>query len=71
MKWHAGRLAVIRALWVFASTGKNFLNTIVGLARDRSEPRIVADQLGAPTSSRSVAEGLISLPARDDGNAIS
>jgi dTDP-4-dehydrorhamnose reductase len=63
-----GSHLVIRTSWVFASTGKNFLNTIVRLARERSEPRIVADQVGAPTSSRSVAEGLISLLARDNGN---
>jgi dTDP-4-dehydrorhamnose reductase len=43
----------------------------VRLARERSELRIVVDQVGAPTSSRSVAEGLISLLARDDGNSSS
>lgn len=65
-----GSHLVIRTSWVFASKGKNFLNTIVRLARERSELRIVADQVGAPTSSRSVAEGLISLLARDDGKGI-
>ena len=65
-----GSHLVIRTSWVFASMGKNFLTTIVRLARERSELRIVADQVGAPTSSRSVAEGLISLIARDDGNEI-
>jgi dTDP-4-dehydrorhamnose reductase len=65
-----GSHLVIRTSWVFASKGKNFLNTIVRLARERSELRIVADQVGAPTSSRSVAEALISLLAPDDGNEI-
>jgi dTDP-4-dehydrorhamnose reductase len=68
-----GRHLVIRTSWVFASKGKNFLNTITSLARERSELRIVADQVGAPTSARSVAEGLISIlgvTARDDGNEI-
>lgn len=64
---------VVRTSWVFASKGKNFLNTIVRLARERSELRIVADQVGAPTSARSLAEGLISIlavPARGGRNEI-
>ena len=56
-----GSHLVIRTSWVFASKGKNFLNTIVRLARERSELRIVADQIGAPTSARSIAEGLTSI----------
>jgi dTDP-4-dehydrorhamnose reductase len=64
-----GSFLVIRTSWVFAAKGKNFLNSIVSLARERSELRIVADQVGAPTSARSLAEGLISIlgvTARDD-----
>jgi dTDP-4-dehydrorhamnose reductase len=56
-----GSHLVVRTSWVFASKGKNFLNTIVRLARERRELRIVADQVGAPTSARSLAEGLISV----------
>src|ERR1700733_6291267 len=56
-----GSHLVIRTSWVFASKGKNFLNTIARLARERSELRIVADQVGAPTSARSLAEGLIKI----------
>jgi dTDP-4-dehydrorhamnose reductase len=56
-----GSHLVVRTSWVFASKGKNFLNTIVRLAGERSELRIVADQVGAPTSARSLAEGLIKI----------
>jgi dTDP-4-dehydrorhamnose reductase len=69
----SGSHLVIRTSWVFASKGRNFLNTITRLARERSELRIVADQVGAPTSARSVAEGLISIlgvTAGDDGSEI-
>lgn len=68
-----GSHLVIRTSWVFASKGKNFLNTIVRLARERSELRIVADQVGAPTSARSLAEGLIAIlgvTERDDCDEI-
>ena len=53
-----GRHLIVRTSWVFASQGRNFLNTIVRLARERSELRIVADQIGAPTSARSIAKTL-------------
>jgi dTDP-4-dehydrorhamnose reductase len=56
-----GSHLIVRTSWVFASKGKNFLNTIARLARERSELRIVADQVGAPTSARSLAEGLTSV----------
>jgi dTDP-4-dehydrorhamnose reductase len=68
-----GSHLVVRTSWVFASKGKNFLNTIVHLARERSELRIVADQVGAPTSARSLAKGLISIlgvTARGDRSEI-
>jgi dTDP-4-dehydrorhamnose reductase len=52
---------IIRTSWVFASRGKNFLTTILGLARDREELRIVADQIGAPTSASSIAKALTSI----------
>lgn len=59
---------IIRTSWVFASKGKNFLNTIVRLARERSELRIVADQFGAPTSARCIAAGVMSVLAnQQDG----
>jgi dTDP-4-dehydrorhamnose reductase len=52
---------IIRTSWVFASKGRNFLNTIVRLAHERSELRVVADQIGAPTSARAIADGLITI----------
>ena len=50
---------ILRTSWVYAPTGRNFLLTILKLARDRaqsSQPlNIVADQHGAPTSAASLA----------------
>lgn len=47
---------VFRTSWVYGATGKNFLRTILKLAGERAELRIVDDQHGAPTWSRSLAQ---------------
>lgn len=63
----AGEHLIIRTSWVYASTGSNFLHTIVRQAREREEVRIVADQFGAPTSSAIIAEALAALFALSEG----
>ena len=47
--------AIFRTSWVYATRGKNFLLTILKLAREREKLRIVADQHGAPTWSRDLS----------------
>lgn len=47
---------VLRTEWVYATSGKNFLLTILRLACEREELRIVSDQTGAPTWSREIAK---------------
>ena len=46
---------IFRTAWVYAREGKNFLLTILRLATQREELRIVSDQIGAPTSSHEIA----------------
>ncbi|HEV2710989.1 MAG TPA: dTDP-4-dehydrorhamnose reductase [Edaphobacter sp.] len=47
---------IFRTSWVYGAHGKNFLLTILKLARERESLRVVADQHGAPTWSRDLAE---------------
>ncbi len=52
---------ILRTSWVYGAYGKNFLRTIIRLASERDNLRIVADQFGAPTSSESIAEAVCKL----------
>jgi dTDP-4-dehydrorhamnose reductase len=47
---------IFRTSWVFGATGNNFLRTVLRLARECEELRVVADQHGAPTWSHDLAE---------------
>jgi dTDP-4-dehydrorhamnose reductase len=50
-----GRSLVLRTSWVYSLHGKNFLLTMLRLAKEKPELRIVDDQIGAPTSAREIA----------------
>lgn len=58
-----GRALVVRTAWVYASVGRNFVNTMLRLMRERREVRVVADQFGSPTHATSLARALWTLAA--------
>jgi dTDP-4-dehydrorhamnose reductase len=49
---------ILRTSWVYAAQGRNFLRTVARLAQEQTELRIVADQFGAPTSARIIANAV-------------
>jgi dTDP-4-dehydrorhamnose reductase len=50
-----GRGVILRTSWVMGPVGKNFALTMLRLHRDKPEIGVVADQVGCPTSTHTLA----------------
>jgi len=59
---------IVRTSWVYHRSGMNFFRTIAGLAAERQELRVVADQIGAPTSAALIGETLAALLRKSNGD---
>ena len=58
------RHAILRTAWVYAAHGRNFLLTMLRLANERDELRVVADQIGAPTPAAWIADATAEIIRR-------
>ncbi len=55
------RYFIIRTSWLFGKHGKNFVNTILKLAKEKKELRVVNDQIGSPTYTKDLAYAIKKL----------
>jgi len=57
---------IVRSSWLFGAGGKNFVDTMLRVGRERDEARVVADQVGCPTYTGHLAQAVIRIASGED-----
>jgi len=55
------RFYIVRSSWLFGKNGKNFVTTILNLAKQKKEIEVVNDQIGSPTYTKDLARAIAQL----------
>ena len=61
---------ILRTAWVYSAHGANFANTMLRLMAERDQLGVVADQVGTPTSTQTLAQAIYALLAEDSAKGI-
>ncbi len=57
---------IIRTAWLYGKNGKNFVKTMLSLAKSKNEIKVVNDQFGSPTSAKDLAKFVLELAQTTD-----
>ncbi len=60
------RSFIVRTAWLYGYVGKNFVKTMLRLARENGKISVVADQMGNPTSANDLAYEILKLATTDE-----
>jgi dTDP-4-dehydrorhamnose reductase len=59
--------SIIRTSWLYGKKGKNFVNTMLNLSKEKNELKVVNDQIGSPTYAKDLSEAIHKLMNRPFG----
>ena len=52
---------IVRTAWLYSTTGKNFVKTMLTLAENRDQVNVVCDQMGTPTYAADLAQAIMAI----------
>lgn len=64
------RFYIVRSSWLFGKNGKNFVSTILNLAKQKKEIEVVNDQIGSPTYTKDLAQAVAQLIGKEGKDSI-
>ena len=62
---------VIRTSWLYSSFGKNFVKTMLSLAKDKNSINVISDQIGTPTYAKNLAKTCLDILLTSDSERMS